>query len=89
MGDFFAHKVMQIPNIETVFESELIWKFSFIFLGHLEELKVFKHKVLSLSDLVSENRVRFARSIKKYFHFLLKITEKWHLLSQFQKFFFK
>ena len=24
-GDFFAYKVMQIPNIETVFESELIW----------------------------------------------------------------
>ena len=24
VGDFFAHKVMQIPNIETVFESELI-----------------------------------------------------------------
>ena len=22
VGDFFAHKVMQIPNIETVFESE-------------------------------------------------------------------
>ena len=24
VGDFFAHKVMQIPNLETVFESELI-----------------------------------------------------------------
>ena len=24
VGDFFAQKVMQIPNIETVFESELI-----------------------------------------------------------------
>ena len=27
VGDFFAQKVMQIPNIETVFESELIWNF--------------------------------------------------------------
>ena len=27
MGDFFAHKVMQIPNLETVFESEQIWNF--------------------------------------------------------------
>ena len=26
VGDFFAHKVMQIPNLETVFESELILK---------------------------------------------------------------
>ena len=24
VGDFFTQKVMQIPNIETVFESELI-----------------------------------------------------------------
>ena len=24
VGDFFAHKVMQIPNLETVFESEQI-----------------------------------------------------------------
>ena len=24
VGDFFAQKVMQIPNLETVFESELI-----------------------------------------------------------------
>ena len=42
----------------------------------------------SLSDLVSENRVRFARSIKKYFHFCSKSVEKWHLLSLFWKFFF-
>ena len=27
VGDFFAHKVMQIPNLETVFKSELIWNF--------------------------------------------------------------
>ena len=27
VGDFFAQKVMQIPNLETVFESELIWNF--------------------------------------------------------------
>ena len=27
--DFFAHKVMQILNIETVLESKQIWKFSF------------------------------------------------------------
>ena len=27
VGDFFAHKVMQSPNLETVFESELIWNF--------------------------------------------------------------
>ena len=27
VGDFFARKVMQIPNLETVFESELIWNF--------------------------------------------------------------
>ena len=27
VGDFFAHKVVQIPNLETVFESELIWNF--------------------------------------------------------------
>ena len=27
VGDFFAHKVMQIPNLETVFESEQIWNF--------------------------------------------------------------
>ena len=24
VGDFFGHEVIQIPNIETVFESELI-----------------------------------------------------------------
>ena len=55
-GDFFRHYVMQIPKIETVFESELIWNFfchalpnllfNVNFLGHLEELKVFKHTVL-------------------------------------------
>ena len=27
VGDFFARKVMQIPNLKTVFESELIWNF--------------------------------------------------------------
>ena len=27
VGDFFAHKVMQIPNLDTVFESEEIWNF--------------------------------------------------------------
>ena len=27
VGDLFAQKVMQIPNLETVFESELIWNF--------------------------------------------------------------
>ena len=27
VGDLFAHKVVQIPNLETVFESELIWNF--------------------------------------------------------------
>ena len=27
VGDFFAQKVMQIPNIETVFESKQIWNF--------------------------------------------------------------
>ena len=43
----------------------------------------------SLSDLVSENRVRFARSIKKYFPVCSKSVEKWHLLSLFWKFFFK
>ena len=25
VGDIFARKEMQIPNLETVFESELIW----------------------------------------------------------------
>ena len=27
VGDFFAQKVMQIPKMETVFESEQIWNF--------------------------------------------------------------
>ena len=27
VGDIFARKVMQIPNLETVFESEQIWNF--------------------------------------------------------------
>ena len=27
VGDFFAQKVMQIANLETVFESEQIWNF--------------------------------------------------------------
>ena len=27
VGNIFARKVMQIPNLETVFESELIWNF--------------------------------------------------------------
>ena len=43
----------------------------------------------SLSDLVSEYRVRFDRSIKKYFHFRSKSIKKWHLISQFQTFFFE
>ena len=43
----------------------------------------------SLSDLVSEYRVRFDRSIKKYFHFRSKSIKKWHLISQFQTFFFR
>ena len=29
VGDFFAYRVMQIPNIETVLESEQIRNFSF------------------------------------------------------------
>ena len=29
VGDFFGHKVIEIPNIETVFESEQIWNFSY------------------------------------------------------------
>ena len=27
VGDIFAGKVMQIPNLETVFKSEQIWNF--------------------------------------------------------------
>ena len=27
VGDIFARKVMQIPNLENVFESEQIWNF--------------------------------------------------------------
>ena len=27
VGDFFARKVMQVPNLETVFELEQIWNF--------------------------------------------------------------
>ena len=27
VGNIFARKVMQIPNLETVFESEQIWNF--------------------------------------------------------------
>ena len=27
VGDIFARKVIQIPNFETVFESEQIWNF--------------------------------------------------------------
>ena len=27
VGDIFAGKMMQIPNLETVFESEQIWNF--------------------------------------------------------------
>ena len=56
VGDFFAYKVMQILNLETVFESGQIWNFfchalpnllfNVNYLGHLEELKVFKHTVL-------------------------------------------
>ena len=55
VGNFFAHKVMQIPNLETVFESEQIWNFLYMplpnllfnvnYLGHLEESKIFKHTV--------------------------------------------
>ena len=51
VGDFFGHEVVQIPNIETVFESELIWNFfchalpnllfNVNFLGHLEDSKLF------------------------------------------------
>ena len=27
VGDIFARKVMQIPNLETVFKSDKIWNF--------------------------------------------------------------
>ena len=99
VGDFFAHKVMQIPNLETVFESEANLKFFVTchsltyFLTSITSVTLRNQKFLSiqfwsLSDLDSENRVRFARSIKKYFHFCSKSVEKWHLLSLFWKFFF-
>ena len=49
-------KVMQIPNLETVFESEQVGIFCTMplpnlllnvnYLGHLEESKIFKHTVL-------------------------------------------
>ena len=99
VGDFFAHKVMQIPNIETVFESELTWNFLYhapltyfltsIFLVTLRIQNFLTIQFWSLSDLVSEYRVRFARSIKKYFHFCSKSIKKWHLPLQFWNFFFQ
>ena len=82
VGDIFARKVMQIPNLETVFEPELIWNFLYRSLANLYLTSIFSvtlrtQKFLSiqfwsLSDPVSENRIRFARSIKKYFHFCSK-----------------
>ena len=99
VGDFCAQKVMQIPNIETVFESELIWNFLYHalpnllfnvnFLGHLEELNVVKHTVLLLSDLVSENRVRFAQSIKKKSFTFFKNRSKNDISISISKFFFQ
>ena len=99
VGAFFAHKVMQILNLESVFESERIWNFSFCACANLlltspssvtlRIQKCLSIQFWSLSDPVSENRVRFARSIKKYFHFCSKSVEKWHLLSLSWKFFSK
>ena len=41
VGDIFACKVMQIPNFETVFESEQIWNF----LGVVHSLTYFFVKI--------------------------------------------
>ena len=38
VGDIFARKVMQIPNLETVFESELILKFL--------KITIFQHQLI-------------------------------------------
>ena len=93
---------MQIPNLETVFESEQIWNFfvpchtltyffNVNYLGHLEESKNFLSiQFWSLSDLVSENRVRFARSIKKIFSLLFEIGRKNGICYLYlENFFFK
>ena len=53
----------------------------------LRNQKFLSIRFWSLSDLVSENRVRFARSIKKYFHFRSKSLKKSQkLLSQLEIF---
>ena len=98
VGGFFAQKVMQIPNIETVFESELIWNFLYHalfyllfnvnFLGHLEDSKLFNHTVL----VTKWPSFRIPRSIcaidQKIFSLLFKIDQKMTFATSILKFFF-
>ena len=73
--DFFAHKVMQIPNIETVFESKLVCNLlnpavanlllTSIFSATLRTQTFLSTQFWSLSDLVLEYCVKFDRSIEK------------------------
>ena len=99
VGDIFARKVMQIPKIETVFESELIWKFLYHalpnllfnvnFLGHLEELKVFKHTVL-VAKWPSFWKPRSICAIdQKKNSLLFKISRKKTFAISILKFFFQ
>ena len=99
VGDFFAHKLMQIPNIETVFESELTWNFLYHalfnllfnvnFLGHLEDSKLFNHTVL----VTKWPSFRIPRSIcaidQKIFSLSLKIVRKMTFAISILKFFFQ
>ena len=45
VGNIFARKVMQIPNLETVFESEQIWNF----LGGVHSLTYFLTSITSVT----------------------------------------
>ena len=61
---------MQFPKNETVFVLRMSQLFLNVnLIGNIDNSKIFKYTILVTSDLVSENRVRFERSIKKYFHF--------------------
>ena len=73
-------------NFWTVVTPPLHYNFQFwaVVIYNLLQMYVSER---TLSDLVSENRVRFERSIKKYFHIPEKSVENWHLL--FWKCFFK
>ena len=68
---------MQFPKNETVFVLRMSQLFLNVnLIGNIDNSKIFKYTILVTSDLVSENRVRFERSIKKYFHFCSKSVGK-------------